>query len=403
MFASKKAWLCWTLAVSYVILIFGFQTGYAVINPKISETLGLSATEMSLISATYTFFFVFFQIFSGSILDKTGVKPAIPLACLFLTMGLVLFVFSKSLWGFVLAQIFVALGGSFGFIGAGFVGRIWFPSEKYGLMFSWVQFVASVSACLIQLVFIKVLEHLPWNDVVIGFSILGGAMILLMTILLDNPKELNFQPLRIETARTVIKGCIVDLLKIIRRKKVLFIMLIGAVSFGSMLSFSIVWGSRLLQSYGISQNQAHVAVAMSWLELAIGSPLFSYISNFLRSNAKALGIGLIGQTVTLAILVCLQTNAWQSTFLLFLFGIFTGASMLPFAIAASLVDTNQVGTSAALVNGSQFLFGAILVSIPGYLLNLSPAASMRQILLPVFFVLLATTSCYILLGKKAAK
>ena len=169
MFASKKAWLCWILAVSYVILIFGFQTGYAVINPKISETLGLSATEMSLISATYTFFFAFFQIFSGSILDKTGVKPAIPLACLFLTMGLVLFVFSKSLWGFVLAQIFVALGGSFGFIGAGFVGRIWFPSEKYGLMFSWVQFVASVSACLIQLVFIKVLEHLPWNDVVIGF------------------------------------------------------------------------------------------------------------------------------------------------------------------------------------------------------------------------------------------
>jgi len=56
MFASKKAWLCWILAVSYVILIFGFQTGYAVINPRISETLGLSATEMSLISATYTFF-----------------------------------------------------------------------------------------------------------------------------------------------------------------------------------------------------------------------------------------------------------------------------------------------------------------------------------------------------------
>ena len=77
--------------------------------------------------------------------------------------------------------------------------------------------------------------------------------------------------------------------------------------------------------------------------------------------------------------------------------------MLPFAIAASLVDANQIGTSAALVNGSQFLFGVILVSMPGYLLNLSPAASMRQILLPVFFILLATTSCYILLGKKAAK
>lgn len=403
MFASKKAWLCWILAVSYVILIFGFQTGYAVINPKISESIGLSTTQMSLISATYTFFFAFFQIFSGSILDKTGLKPAIPLACLFLTAGLALFVLSESVWGFMAAQILVALGGSFGFIGAGFVGKVWFSSEKYGLMFSWVQFVASVSACLIQLVFIKILEHLPWNDIVIGFTALGGIMVILMALLLDNPKELDFHPLRLATAKEVIKDCFADLLQTVKRKKVLFIMFIGAVSFGSMLSFSIVWGSRLLESYGIAPNQAHFAVAMSWLGLAIGSPLFSYLSNFMKSNAKALGIGLIGQSATLAILVCLQTNVWESTVLLFLFGIFTGASMLPFAIAASLVDTDHIGTSAALVNGSQFLFGAILVSIPGYLLNLSPEASIRQILLPVFFILLASTVCYVLLGKKASR
>ena len=76
--------------------------------------------------ATYTFFFALFQIFSGSVLDRLGIRTVLPVACALLTLGIFSFAFSTTVGGFVAAQILVALGASFGFIGAGFTGKLWF-------------------------------------------------------------------------------------------------------------------------------------------------------------------------------------------------------------------------------------------------------------------------------------
>jgi hypothetical protein len=39
--------------------------------------------------------------------------------------------------------------------------------------------------------------------------------------------------------------------------------------------------------------------------------------------------------------------------------------MLAFSTAADVVEPNQIGTSAAIVNGIMFIFGGILMSRPG--------------------------------------
>lgn len=398
---KRKAWLCWVIAVSYVILIFGFQTGYAVTNPRMAESLALTPSDIGLIGATYTFFFAFFQIFSGSILDHIGIRPTLALACAFLTGGIFCFAFSGSVAGFVGAQILVALGGSFGFIGAGFTGGLWFPREKYGAMFSWVQFVASVSACLIQLIFIKMLENLPWDGVLTGFGVAGLLLLAIMWFWLDNPPDFKSERLNMTTARTLFRDCTHELWLILKQSEVRFIMLTGAVSFGVMLCISIVWGGYLLRHYSIDAEYAHFAVAMSWLGLAIGSPVFSWLGQKLQNDIRAFGWGLAGQLAILAILVLLPVRTPViAAILLFLFGFFTGTSMLPFAIAASFVDAQHTGTSAALVNGSQFLAGALLVSIPGYMLNGFSHLPINQVLYLLPIVMLITVIFYFRWSRK---
>ena len=46
-----------------------------------------------------------------------------------------------------------------------------------------------------------------------------------------------------------------------------------------------------------------------------------------------------------------------------------GASMLPFTIAAELVSPTLIGTSAALVNATQFVIGGIMMAVPGRVLD----------------------------------
>lgn len=379
--ASKKAWVCWAIAASYVILIFGFQTGYAVTNPRMAEDLSLTPSDIGLIGATYTFFFAFFQIFSGSILDRIGIRPTLPLACVFLTCGIFIFAFSSSVTGFVAAQILIAFGGAFGFIGAGFTGGLWFPREKYGVMFSWVQFVASVSACLIQLVFIRMLQNLSWHSVILGFACAGLLLTGAMWLWLANPPAFQAERITGASSRTLFRDCLRDLRDVLRLGNIRLILMTGAVSFAVMLCLSIVWGGYLLRHYGLAEEKAHFAVAMSWLGLAIGAPLFSRLGQRIRHEPRAFGWGLLGQFAILCALAALPISSpLLASLLMFVFGCFTGASMLPFSIAAGFVDARHIGMSAALVNGSQFLLGAVLVSLPGYLLNRFPALAINQVL-----------------------
>ena len=51
--------------------------------------------------------------------------------------------------------------------------------------------------------------------------------------------------------------------------------------------------------------------------------------------------------------------------LCFIFGFANAAHMLAFSTAADVVRPNQIGTSAAIVNGIMFIVGGIMISRPG--------------------------------------
>jgi hypothetical protein len=53
--------------------------------------------------------------------------------------------------------------------------------------------------------------------------------------------------------------------------------------------------------------------------------------------------------------------------LCFVFGFANAAHMLAFSTAADVVAPNQIGTSAAIVNGLMFIVGGALIARPGVL------------------------------------
>ena len=60
-----------------------------------------------------------------------------------------------------------------------------------------------------------------------------------------------------------------------------------------------------------------------------------------------------------------QAPSFESSILFFIFGFMAGGSMLPFTIGSELVSSSLIGTSAAVVNATQFIFGGIMMPCPG--------------------------------------
>lgn len=382
------AWSCWAIGVSFVVLVFGFQTGYAVTNGRLAVSLGLSAADIGLVGSVYTWCFALSQLVSGSLLDRVGARRVLPLACACLCAGIFCFSNSTSFAMLVAAQVLVALGAAFGFVGAGFIGGVWFGPARFGVMFAWVQFVASVSACFSQQLFALALGYFAWNSVISALGAFGLALLALMLWRLRDPDGWDISHGWPDHPLDFFGHVLEDVLAVARTPGMAANLAIGALSFGAMLALGVVWGPRLVMAQGVSEAWAHRAVSLAWLGLAFGAPGFAWLSERVHSRRGPLFASLLVQALAiLAMLWAGFDSGWVYCVLMLLLGLAAGGSMLPFTIGAELVGCHRAGTAAALVNGSQFLIAGVMMALPGTLWGVLGSGQLALSILPLLLLL----------------
>jgi len=382
-------WFNWALSVCFVVLVFGFQTGYAITNSDIAHSLGLNMADIGLVGFAYTWCFAISQLISGALLDRVGTRRLLPLACALLALGATLVASANSLTALLMAQLPLGLGASFAFIGAGFVGGVWFAPERYGAMFAWVQFVASIAAFLSQITITQSIVTWPWSTLI--YSLAAVALCLAVTMLLmRDPPGWNSNHGWPHAPQVFARQVVGDLINVARKPGMWSNLLIGAASFGAMLALGVVWAPRLVEAYGIAQQPARIAGACCWLGMAFGAPLFARFAG--RDPKRLLLIGVLLQLVVLVML--LQGGSISVVplaLLLFIFGLAAGASMLCFSIACMLAGPDKAGIASALVNGSQFVMGGLMMMMParwvesgGVLLALTGLPLLLLLVIPAF-------------------
>jgi len=369
---GAKAWLAWGIAVSFVLLVFALQTGYAITNVYVADDLGLTLVQVGVIGSIYTWVFAIAQFASGSVLDRIGARRVLPVAASLVTLGAFLFANAPNVWMLLFAQVLLALGASYGFIGAGFVGGQWFEPAKYGFMFSLVQLCASLAAVAGQNVINLAVKEYHWTDIMNTLAVGGIFIVLLMVIFLRDP----LTPEQARARNLVWPGFrnffneLVDNLNTVAGVRDAWVnALIGGATFGCMLALGVVWGPRLMVSAGLEQSLANETISFSWFGLAIGSPALAWASDKWRSRKKPMFLACCLQLlVILLILLAPERSASEFAALFFVWGFAAGGSMIAFTIGMELTDKTHVGTSAAMVNATQFIAGGILMAIPGRVL-----------------------------------
>jgi hypothetical protein len=159
-----QAWFVWTLAVTFVVYYFSFQTGYAIVNSSVQKDLGLSLSQVGTVAAVYTWIFALCQFLSGAMLDRLGAAKIVPVSIALVTIGIFVFANAQSYETLLLSQLILAVGACSGFVGAGYVGGQWFGMAKYSFMFGLVQFAASFFSAFNQNLLGLALAMTEWRD-----------------------------------------------------------------------------------------------------------------------------------------------------------------------------------------------------------------------------------------------
>ena len=401
-----EAWVIWSLCTVFVIWLFAIQTGYAVVSPEIQKSAALTVAQISLAGSVYTWAFALCQFFSGALLDRFGSRPLLAVGVAFVTAGAFLYAQTTTMGTLVAAQIVLAVGSSFGFVGAGYIGGQWFPAARYGLMFGLVQTLASLGSAFGQPAISWQLGHVTWQQLLNGFGAMGVLLIVLFVLLVRNPSP---GPEQLRQAAAVqhpplLSSIFRSLGQCFSNRNVVLSSVLAGVSFGSMLAMGVLWGPRLMEARGADSSLAAVLTAMSWLGLAVGAPLFNLLSDHWHNRRVPAIVGVLLQAVAVALLIYLpkETNS-VAVVVMFAVGLFAGAHMLGFTVSGESVSGALVGSAAAIVNGVCFIIGGVLQAVPGKLLPDDPGLSdygSALVIMPILLVLGAVAGFFI---KETAK
>ena len=365
---SARAWFVWTLAVTFVVYYFSFQTGYAIVNSRVQQDIGLSVSQVATVAAVYTWIFALCQFLSGALLDRLGAGKILPVSIALVTIGIFVFANAQNYGTLLLSQLIIAVGACSGFVGAGYIGGQWFGMAKFSFMFGLVQFAASFFSAFNQNLLSLALTSITWRELFNFIGLFGIVLFVLGAVFIRNPTPIVRPAESITTFFAAVAKGTVEVAKI---PHVWVASAFGALCFGVMLGLGVVWAPKLLAARGLDAATANGSTSLLWLGLAAGCVLVPKWSDIVKRRKLPIIVGVAVQTLALALLLYLpELNSSAAMALCFAFGLGNAAHMLAFSTAADVVNPSQIGTSAAIVNGIMFLVGGIMISRPGVRIGL---------------------------------
>ena len=388
---GPMAWTVWILATVFVIYLFNIQTMFSDVQGDIQKTLNLDLGHLTMIAATYTWAFAIFQFFGGAFLDCFGSRRVMIPAFIFVTAGVFLYGLATSYSMILLAQVLMALGACCGFVGAGYIGGVWFGMAAYGTMFGYVQTLSSVGSAVQQPVIEAILKHITYERLFIYLGIFGVALVVLAFIFMRNPEP-------VPVTKNPFKVVGNNLLQIFKKPQMWIAAVWGGIIFGLNLALGVVWTPKIYEHYGFGDS-GYIGTALLWLGLAAGSCFWPQWSNRIASRRIPSIIGAVMIIVALVLTVYVAMPMWLLTVMMFMIGMGATAHMLAFSVGGDVAGGPLVGTSSAFLNGIMFIFGGILQNIPSSLS--SSGHSFHAMFLP-YIVVSVIALVFIFIQKETA-
>ena len=202
-----------TLSVTFIRVFVPFALGYllsyllrvvnAVIAPVLIDDLGLSASDLGLLTSANLFAFAAFQLPLGVLLDRYGPRKTESVLLIIAALGTAIFAMAGSLALLVLGRALIGLGTSACLMAAFTAYALWLPKERLPAVNGY-QMVAGGIGALIGTTPIEFIEEaLGWRGVFWVLTVVALTMAVMVFAVVPRRKEAHHGS---ETLRVTIGG-----------------------------------------------------------------------------------------------------------------------------------------------------------------------------------------------------
>ena len=345
--------IAWGLAMCFYFLEYAARSAPAVMIPELTQALGTTAVGVSAILGTYYYTYSVTSLIAGAALDRVGGKKAVPVGMFILAMGCLLFSIPTAAAGYS-GRLLQGAGSAFAFTGAVYLAVHGFSARWLATAIGITQCVGMLGGSAGQFVVGPLLEGgLGWQTVWhwLGIASLAVGVLLFLIAPSETRSEAGHSgrssvlaPYKVvfSNPRSYLCGAVAGLLFV-------------PTTIGDM-----TWGVAFFQHDRMfSFHQSVVTGSLIPLGWVVGCPLLGWLADQVGRRKPVLIAGAIGMLLSAA-LISFTTSHQATVVGCFLFGVFSGAAMIPYTIIKEVNPDEVKGSATGGINFLTFSVTALI-------------------------------------------
>jgi len=364
-------------------LAFSTRLAPAVALPNLQVTFGLTAAELSLLTALYLWPFAFMQPVAGVLTDRLGPRRSVTIFLIIAGLGQLLLAMAPDFALALLGRACTGIGASILYVAAAKIMAQWFRRREFGTLTGAWTSVANLGGIAAAAPLAALLSLIGWRASfgVMGVAVLATAL-LVFVFVRDSPADLGWPTLidpdePIQSAGATRPLPFFESLRIVLREPNTW--LLGGYAFllfGTMTMMQGLWAvPYLMDINGYTQQEAANILTLWAVGLIVGCTLWGYVADRVVKTRK--GVICTGAVVYAFVWVLLAVEpaglpGGVLQVAMFWGGFFASTWIPAYAQLKEAVPPQVVATAMGMLNLFFWLGGAFHQQISGLLLESFP-------------------------------
>jgi len=334
--------IAWVFALIFYFLEYAVRSSPSVMIPQLATSFGTTALGVSSILVLYYYTYSITSLVAGAALDRLGAKWPVPIGVGILAAGCLLFGVPAVVAGEV-GRLLQGAGSAFAFTGAVYLAARGFPPRYLATAIGATQCLGMLGGSAGQFAVGPLVERgLGMKEFWIGMGVL--CLVNAVLLYLATPEE----RLGGDAAAGGLAGLIRPYRIVFSNPQSYLCGIVAGLLFVPTTIGAMIWAVPIFQKdLQLSYSRAVFTASLVALGWVIGCPLLGWLSDRIGRRKPV----IIGGAAIMALLAAqMPYGTIPVTISLFMFGIASGAAMIPYSVIKEVNPDDVKGSATGAIN-----------------------------------------------------
>lgn len=380
---QRRAWVIWVVALAVYVLAVFHRSSLGVAGILAADRFDINATSLAVFTVLQLVVYAGMQIPVGVLLDRFGSRAMLLAGLVMMTAGQLVFAFSTSFSGAVLARAVLGAGDAMVFVSVIRLVSLWFLVRQAPMVTQLTGLVGQLGALAAAAPLAFLLDRLGWTRSFAIASSIGVVLLVAVLVLVkDSPYRSD------EVAVVKLRALAQSLRTVWGNPGTRLGMWSHFTSQFSATVFALLWGFPfLVRGLGWSEAAAStLLMAMVAWAVVSGLLLARLVARipYYRSWIVVVVVAVMVVPWTAVLLWPGRAPVWLVVVMAFATATGGPASMVGFDLARSFTPVHAIGRANGLVNVGGFTASLLTMALIGVVLDLVEPGGMEAYTLDDF-------------------